>query len=102
MGYLTELNTLLGLPKNFDVSTLKIGEKYLITKDRERSFPLHIAILMVTSDWNFLGYVMAHSMKNVNQKCEIEFEVISLFSLNEQTLYKTKFLEAAKITGEIN
>ena len=101
MGYLTELNTLLGLPKDFDVSSLKVGDRYTITKDRERAFPLHIAILIVTSDWNFLGYAVAHSMKNFNQKCEIEFEVISLFTPDEQNLYKAKFLEAAKVTGEV-
>jgi hypothetical protein len=101
MGYLTELNTLLGLPKEFDILTLKIGNKYIITKDRERAFPLHIAILMVTSDWNFLGYAVAHSAKNYDQKCDIEFDVISLFNPQEQNLYKSKFLEAAKLTGEV-
>lgn len=101
MGYLTELNTLLGLPKDFDISSLSVNSKHAITKDRERAFPLHIAILMVTSDWNFLGYAVCHSMKNEDQKCNIEFEVISLFSLEEQQLYKTKFLEAAKFTGEV-
>lgn len=102
MGYMTELNTLLGLPKDFDITSLKVGGKYTITKDRERAFPLHIAILMVTSDWNFLGYAVCNSMKNENQKCQIEFEVISLFNEVEQNLYKTKFLEAAKFTGEVN
>jgi len=101
MGYLTELNTLLGLPKDFDLSSLSINSRYTVTKDRERSFPLHIAILMVTSDWNFLGYAVCHSMKNENRKCAIEFEVISLFSNSEQTLYKSKFLDAAKFTGEV-
>ncbi len=101
MGYLTELNTLLGLPKDFDISILQAGSKHTITKDRERAFPLHIAILMVTSDWNFLGYVVCHSMKNEDQKCIIEFEVISLFNNEEQALYKSKFLEAAKVTGEV-
>ncbi len=101
MGYLTELNTLLGLPKDFDLSRLSVNSRYTITKDRERSFPLHIAILMVTSDWNFLGYAVCHSMKNEDQKCAIEFEVISLFNSEEQRLYKSKFIEAAKVTGEV-
>lgn len=96
-----ELNTLLGLPKDFDINKLKIGQKHAITKDRERAFPLHIAILMVTSEWDFLGYAVAHSMKNFDKKCEIEFEVISLFSEDEKKLYKEKFLEAAKVTGEV-
>lgn len=101
MGYLTELNTLLGLPKDFDISNLSVGSKHVITKDRERAFPLHIAILMVTCDWDFLGYAVCHSMKNEDQKCVIHFEVISLFTPEEQLLYKTKFLEAAKFTGEV-
>lgn len=101
MGYFTELNTLLGLPKDFDISNLTVGSKHTITKDRERAFPLHIAILMVTSDWNFLGYVVCHSMKNEDQKCVIEFEIISSFTPEEQLFYKTKFLEAAKFTGEV-
>ncbi len=101
MGYHTELNTLLGLPQDFDVKKLVVGGKYTITRDRERSFPLHIAILMVTSSWDFLGYAVAKSMKNFDHKCEIEFDVISLFSESEQRVYKDKFLEAAKITGEV-
>ena len=40
-------------------------------------------------------------MKNEDQRCFIEFEVISLFNNEEQTLYKSKFIEAAKFTGEV-
>jgi hypothetical protein len=101
MGYMTELNTLIGLPKDFDTLTLKVGQTYSVTKDRERSFPLHIAMLMVTSEWNLLGYAHAVSTKNADQKCVLEFEVISLFSPSEQQLYKAKFLEATKVTGEV-
>lgn len=96
-----ELNTLFGLPKDFDVSSLEVGKRYTITRDRERAYPLHIAVLLITSDWDFLGYVVAHSMKNNDQKCEIEFEVLSLFNDKERDLYKEKFVEAAKKTGEI-
>lgn len=47
MGYFTELNTLLRLPKDsIDVSTFAIGKKYTVTKDNERMFPLHIAMLL--------------------------------------------------------
>lgn len=101
MGYMTELNTLIGLSKDFDTSTLQVGQTYTVTKDRERSFPLHIAMLMVTPDWNFLGYAQALSTKNADLKCEITFQVISLFTPEEQNLYKSKFVEAAKVTGEV-
>ena len=101
MGYTTEVNTLLKLPSNFDTDQLKIGGKYTADKDNERLFPLHIAILIVTHDWNFLGYAVAHSATTKDYKTTIEFEVISLFSTDEQKIYKDKFLEAAKLTGEI-
>lgn len=101
MGYMVELNTLLGLPKNFDLSTLRVGETYTISKDRERAFPLHIAILIVDSNWNFYGYAVAHSVVVKDHKSEIEFEVLSLFNSEEQKTYKSKFLEAAKLTGEV-
>ena len=101
MGYITELNTLIGLPKDFDIKQLSVGNKYTITRDRERTFPLHIAMLMVTPSWDILGYAVVHSMKNFEKKCELMFEVISLFTKEERRLYKDKFLEAAKVTGEV-
>ena len=101
MGYITELNTLIGLPKDFDIKQLSIGKKYTIVRDRERSFPLHIAMLVVTSNWEILGYAVVHTTKNFDKKCELQFEVISLFNEDEKKLYKEKFLEAAKVTGEV-
>ena len=101
MGYITELNTLIGLPQDFDITQLSIGNKYTIVRDRERTFPLHIAMLMVTSNWDILGYAVVNSMKNFDKKCELQFEVISLFNEEEKKLYKDKFIEAAKVTGEV-
>ncbi|MFH1971707.1 MAG: hypothetical protein ABIJ05_04980 [Patescibacteria group bacterium] len=101
MGYITELNTLIGLPQDFDIEQLSVGSNSTIIRDRERTFPLHIAMLMVTSNWDILGYAVVNSMKNFDKKCELEFEVISLFNDEEKKLYKDKFIEAAKVTGEV-
>lgn len=101
MGYMVELNTLLGLPKDFDVKNLTVGQSYSIIKDRERAFPLHIAILIVDADWNFYGYAVAQSAVVKGQKTQIEFELLSLFDPEAQKVYKEKFIEAAKKTGEV-
>ena len=101
MGYMVELNTLLGLPKDFNADELKIGEKYRITKDRERAFPLHIAVLIVDADWNFYGYCRVNEALVKDLQTEFEFEVISLFSTEENAIYKARFVEAARVTGEI-
>ncbi|MEI6327385.1 MAG: hypothetical protein WCO78_04705 [Candidatus Roizmanbacteria bacterium] len=98
---MTELNTLIGLPKNFDCTTLVEGKSYAIIKDRERSFPLHIAMLLVDSEWNFYGYGVVNSLFSKVGKTTLEFTVVSLFAESERALYKDKFISAAKITGEI-
>lgn len=101
MGYMTELNTLLGLPKDFDASALVVGKTYTVLKERERTFPLHIAILMVDAAWNFYGYAVVHSAVLKEGKTTLEFTVLSLFTPDEQKLYKEKFVAAATVTGEV-
>jgi hypothetical protein len=101
MGYQVELNTLLRPPSDFDFSSLALHQKYTVTLERERSFPLHIALLLIDKDWNFYGYCVAHSAVVKNNKTEIEFEVLTLFSVAERQLYQQKFIEAGKLTGEV-
>ena len=101
MGYMIELNTLLGLPSDFQIDSLQLGKIYKITKDRERAFPLHIAVLVVDKDWNFYGYAIVHSAIVKEQKTEFEFEMLSIFPDNIKEVYKNNFISAAKATGEI-
>lgn len=97
---MTELNTLIGLPKDIS-EKLEVGKTYTIVKDRERSFPLHIAMLVVDSDWNFYGYAVVNTLFSKEGKSTLEFTMLSLFSKEEKKLYKDKFIFAAKKTGEV-
>lgn len=97
-----ELNTLLGLPKDFDTSTLSVGQQFTISKDRERAFPLHIAVLIVDSEWNFYGYAVVHSALVQDQKTQFTFEVLSVFEPSVRAIYKRNFVQAGKATGEIS
>lgn len=101
MGYYVELNTLLRPPSPFDFTSLAIGNKYTVTLERERAFPLHIAILLIDADWNFYGYAVAHSAFLKDKKTTIEFEVLTLFTKEEQAIYQKRFIEAGKRTGEV-
>lgn len=98
---MTELNTLIGLPKDFQTKTLKVGETYTIIKERERTFPLHIAMLVVDAEWNFFGYAVVNSLNSRDGKSTLEFTLLSLFSETEKNFYKEKFTQAARMTGEI-
>lgn len=101
MGYMTELNTLIGLPENFDPAQLETGKTYSIIKERERSFPLHIAMLMVDAQWNFYGYAAVNSLYSKEGKSTLEFTVLSLFPPEERELYRRNFINAAGKTGEV-
>lgn len=101
MGYYVELNTLLRPPAPFDFSTLAVGNRYTVTLERERAFPLHIAILLIDADWNFYGYTVAHSAFLKDKKTTIEFEVLTLFTKEEQAIYQKRFIEAGQMTGEV-
>ncbi|MBI5019311.1 hypothetical protein HZB58_03490 [Candidatus Gottesmanbacteria bacterium] len=101
MGYMVELNTLLRPPESFDFSSLTPGSSHTVTLDRERAFPLHIAVLVVDKEWNFYGYAKADNLEVVSGKTTITFEMLTVFSAEETMLYRSKFLEAAKKTGEV-
>ena len=101
MGYHVELNTLLRPPQGFVFATLSTGKKYTVTLERDRAFPLNIAILVIDADWNFYGYAVARKAKVADGRTEVEFEMLTLFSEAEKNIYKKKFIEAAKLTGEV-
>lgn len=101
MGYYVEVNTLVRLPNEFDISSLAVGRKIIIERERERIVPLHIALLLIDKDWNFYGYCCVISVETKERKTVMEIEIISLFNLEEQRLYRQKFTEAGKITGEV-
>ena len=101
MGYMVELNTLLRPPQSFDFSSLSVGSTHTVILERERAFPLHIAILVVDKEWNFYGYAVAHRIEVTQGKTAVTFEMLTLLSPEENIRYKENFLAAAKKTGEV-
>jgi len=102
MGYFTELNTLLRLPKDvINIGQLKVGKRFTVTKVNERVFPLHIAILLEGFDGTFYGYCVVHEATIKDHKTTLTFEILSLFSPEEQKIYHQRFFEAAEKTGEL-
>lgn len=100
MGAFTEINTLVRFPGDFHFSTLKQGLIVDLTLDRERMLPLRIAVLYFHTDWNFLGYCRVLSITQKEGKTYLQVEVLTVFNEQEQTIYKAKFVEAGKYTGE--
>lgn len=95
-----EVNTIVRIPPDFDFSTLKQGLVITVTLPRERILPLRIALLYFYSDWNFLGYCRVLSLTQSEESTQAIVEILTVFSEKEKTLYKTKFVEAGRFTGE--
>lgn len=100
MGAMTEINSLVRFPGDFDFSKLKHGLIVDLELERERMLPLRIALLYFHTDWNFLGYCRVLSITQKNGKTYLQVEVLTVFTKEEQETYKTKFVEAGKFTGE--
>lgn len=101
MGYYVEVNTLVRLPEETSFSSLEVGQKLTIQRERERIVPLHIALLFIDKDWNFYGYCRVNSIELKEQTTKMEVEILLLFNEEERKLYKEKFIEAGKITEEV-
>lgn len=100
MGAMTEINSIVRFPGDFDFSTLKHGLIVDLELERERVLPLRIALLYFHTDWNFLGYCRVLEITQKDSKTYLKVEVLTVFDENNQKLYKAKFVEAGKFTGE--
>lgn len=100
MGYTVELNTLLRPPQSFDFSSLSIGTTYTVVLERERAFPLHIAILVIDRQWNFYGYAVTHKAEVTQSGTTVTFEMLIMLSPEDRIRYRENFLAAARKTGE--
>ena len=100
MGAMTEINSIVRLPGDFDFSTLKNGLIVDLELERERVLPLRIALLYFHTDWNFLGYCRVLSITQKEGKTFMQVEILTVFNESEQKIYKAKFVEAGKYTGE--
>lgn len=100
MGAMTEINSLVRFPSDFDFTTLKHGLVVDLELERERILPLRIVLLYFHTDWNFLGYCRVLSITQKEGRTHLQVEVLTVFSQPEQEIYKAQFVEAGKFTGE--
>jgi len=100
MGAFTEINSIVRFPGDYNFSSLRQGLVVDLELERERVLPLRIALLYFHTDWNFLGYCKVLSLTQKENKTLLTVEVLTVFTPEEQKIYKDKFVEAGKFTGE--
>ena len=102
MGTTSTFNNLIKLPENtIDQKSLKIGDIVNVKKTGQRTIPTGLAFLVADHDWTFLGYGVVLKLETSPEYSLFTVKILSLFNPDEQLIYKKRFLEAGKLTGEI-
>ena len=94
MGYQIKFNCLLTVSKtDLSLQDLVVGQRYNITKDGERLYPLNIPIEVCDDDHVYYGKVAVRKLTLEAEKTSLEFEVLKIFSPEEAKVYTNNFIE---------
>ena len=100
MGTQIELNTMLRLGKDDVIpAELVVGKSFCSTKNNVRIYPMDLAILLLAEDWTAQGYCAVRKTVVKNGQMEVEFEVLTLFTPEEQKLVTATMLAGLKKCG---
>lgn len=93
MGYHLEFNCLLVVPGNtLDLNTLEVGKIYTIVKDKERLYPLNIAIEICNEAYEYYGKVAVRKLTLEAGKTELVIEALKIFDEAEKKIYTDNFI----------
>jgi len=100
MGTQIELNTMLRLGKDdAKPAELIVGKSYRSKKSNVRIYPMDLSILLLAEDWTAQGYCSVRKTVVENGQMEVQFEVLTLFTPEEQKLITATVLAGLKKCG---
>jgi hypothetical protein len=72
---------------------LKVGETYVVRKDGYRIIPFNVPTELADSQFKYLGKVKVTKLVVTPGGTDITFEVLKLFSPEEQEIYSNNFIK---------
>lgn len=94
MGYHLEFNCLLVVPRELlNLKSIRVGETHVITKEKERLYPLNIPIEICDEDYCYYGKVAVRKLTLEAGKTSLEVEILKLFSPEEAEVYTNNFIK---------
>lgn len=94
MGYHLEFNCLLVVSSgSLDFKSLQPGEKHQIMKEKERLYPLNIAIEICDENYQYYGKVAVRKLTLEAGKTTLDIEILRVFSAEEATAYTNTFIK---------
>jgi hypothetical protein len=98
MGYHLEFNCLLSVPgESFDFAAMQTGQSYQIVKEKERLYPLNIAIEICDENYQYHGKIAVRKLSLEAGKTTLEIEVLKVFSPEEAAVYSDNFIKPSQI-----
>ncbi|MBI3984669.1 MAG: DUF2584 family protein [Candidatus Levybacteria bacterium] len=88
-----EINTILKLPKNFNLKKIKKGSKHHIVKQGERFIPINKPLEFCDYNYRYIGKLMIYSLTLVKNKTIIDFKVLKVFSKEESDVFSKAFIK---------
>jgi hypothetical protein len=95
MGQHLELNTMFRLSQNDpQPNTLIPGTVFKTTKTNLRIYPVGLPLMLLTEDWQVLGYCSVKRSEMNPEGMNLEIEIISRFNNSESEIHTAKVIEA--------
>jgi len=88
-----EINTILKLPKNFDLKKIKKGSKHHIVKIGERFIPINKPLEFCDFNHKYIGKIQVTSLTLQKNKTILEFKVLKLFNDIESEVFSKAFIK---------
>ena len=93
MGYNVEFNCLLKIPHDeLDIRTLVVGQRYTLTKDGERLYPLNVPIEFCDEKYIYYGKAAVRRLTLEANKTVLEIEILKIFDTQERDIFTRNFI----------
>lgn len=100
MGLQIELNTMFRLSKDDpSLETLTPGFIFKTTKTNLRLYPVSLPIILLTEDWQVIGYCVIKKAEMSEKGMNLAIEIVSRFTKTESQMHTQKVIEALTETG---
>lgn len=93
MGYIVEINTILKLPKNFNLKKIKKGSTFHVVKDGEHFLPINKPLEFCDFNYSYIGKIEIKSLTLQKNKTILDFKVLKIFTDTESEVFSKAFIK---------
>ncbi len=93
MGYIVEINTILKLPKNFNLKKIKKGSMFHVVKNGEHFLPINKPLEFCNFNYRYIGKIQITSLTLQKNKTILDVKVLKVFTDIESEVFSKAFIK---------